>query len=430
MAMPPRSRRPLGAIALAAALVLAACSSGGDGVLVTDTTRSTSSVVPSSDPTTTAAPTTSASTSTSGATTGSTAAPPTSPTTTEQVPLPDSCEGLDTPLVASQLTFLQDARLVAVDLLGEFTCLLRLRPEDAGAEIVAWGPQADRVMFTNGRVDVLGARGREGGGAGPDNLAFSWPTGFNMVWLRDAQVVKSTVDDRQERELPLGFDVTEVDYHPDGQHLFVVERFDDSSTIWVSTSEGENPAPLIFGDDALISDLHVAPDGTSIVFSARHANGAIHVHALELEDAVQEIDVGDDEVERVLAPSDEVFVTTIFEAAAPIGHLAFDAAGEQVAFAEGDCASGSSIHLVDLVAGGYPLPIDPLLSARPVGFVSETQLAILAYDDDCVGGDLYLADTVTGATTLVRAGVDSAAIRRSEAPARFTLVDISITGFA
>ena len=419
-------------MALVAILTLATCSSSSSSDLGADTTgtvetRSSSTAETSPEPTPPPEPSVSSTAATQLA-----EATTTSTTVLVQQPLPSSCSGIDTPLLPNQLTYVAEGKLIAVDLAGDTQCLIDLG-DDAGIEIVEWSAQADRVMFNNGRVDVLGGIGRIGGEAGPDNLIFSWPTGFNMMWLLAGVIQKSTSDARQLRELDLGLPVLGVTYHPDGQHLFVVvdEPEFSGSQVLVTNSEGEGAAPLLFSDNAKISELVVAAEGSAVVFTAEHGDGAVHVHALDLEAAIVTVSVGDDdEVERVIDQTEEVFVMTVFEAVQPVTDIVFDPSGEQVAFAVGDCRSGSQIELIDLVAGGYPLPIDPLFSARPVGFLTETQLAIMVYDESCIGGDLYVADTITGEIELVRAEVDGAAVRRVQPPARFTLVDVAIAGFA
>jgi len=356
-----------------------------------------------------------------------TAVPTTSTTMLAQEPLPADCAGLDNPLLPAQLTYVAEGKLIALGLNGEPVCLVDLGP-DAGVGLVEWGAQGDRVMFTNGRVEILGERGRPGGVAGPDSLAFSWPTGFNMVWLRDGVVQKSTADDRQQRDLVIGASVSEVIYHPEGQFLLVVvEDGSAGSRVLLTDSEGEQAANLIASADAKISELTAASNGSSLVFSAEHADGSIHIHSLELAEVVVAIEVDEDDIERSLGVIDEVSIKTVFETRSTVNNVVFDVSGEQIAFAVGGCATGSTIDVVDLVAGGYPLPIDPLLSARPVGFVSATELAILDYDESCSGGDLYVADIVTGATELIRAGVDGAAVRRTEPPTRFNLVGVEFT---
>jgi len=356
-----------------------------------------------------------------------TAALTTSTTVFEQEPLPTECGGLDDPLLPSQLTYVAEGKLIAIDLSGEPVCLINLN-SDSSVGIVEWGAQADRVMFTDGRVEILAEHGRVGGVAGPEALAFSWPTGFNMVWLRDGVVQKSTADDRQQRDLEIGVPVTDVVYHPDGQFLFVtIDDGPAGSRVLVTDSEGEQAANVIVSADAKISELIVASNGSTLVFSAEHSDGAIHIHALELADVVQVVELDDDDVERSLGFTDELSVKTVFEAGSAVNNIVFDASGEQIAFAVGDCATRSTIDLVDLVAGGYPLPIDPRFSARPVGFVSETDLAILVYDESCSGGDLYVTDVTTGETELVRSAVDGAAVRRTEPPARFSLVEVELT---
>jgi len=353
--------------------------------------------------------------------------PTTSTTALVQDPLPGDCAGVDSPLLPAQLTYVDEGKLVAVGLNGELVCLVDLG-SDAGVGLVEWGAQGDRVMFTNGRVEVLGEAGRPGGVAGPDALAFSWPTGFNMVWLRDGVVQKSTADDRQQRDLVIGAFVSEIVYHPEGQFLLVVvEDGPAGSRILLTDSEGEQAANLVMSADAKISELTAGSNGSSLVFSAEHADGSVHIHSLELAEVVVAIEGDGDDIERSLGVTDEVSVKTVFETGSSVNNIVFDVSGEQIAFAVGDCATGSTIDVVDLVAGGYPLPIDPLLSARPVGFVSATELAILDYDESCSGGDLYVADIVTGATELIRAGVEGAAVRRIESPTRFNLVGVEFT---
>ena len=135
--------------------------------------------------------------------------------------------------------------------------------------------------------------------------------------------------------------------------------------------------------------------------------------------------------ESALQPSAESQVDTLYESGQALTHLVVNSDGTRAALAVGTCETGSSIEWLDLLSEGYGISVLPAMSLRPVGFVTESSLAVMAYDDSCSnGGDLYLVDLDTGEPTPIRAGVDSAAIRRIDPSTLYSLVDVFITGFA
>ncbi|NOX32078.1 MAG: hypothetical protein GXP35_18850 [Actinobacteria bacterium] len=359
----------------------------------------------------------------------------TSSTTTgvepDQPLLPELCNrDLLIPVLPAELTFTADSGLFSVGFDGEFECLLVV--ED-GIEIATWGAQADKVLFVDGSIMTVANNGKESDSVPRRSVAFSRPTGFNYVWVADDAIQKSRIDGEQLRTLELGVPVSEVVYHPDGAHLLSVtaDPVFGGSSIYVSDNEGLDGVPLIFSDDATITDLNVTADGSKVVFVAAHADGTRHVHLLDLAAATEAIPNEADEDELLLSPSTEQGVVTLHEAAVPLNGLVLNSDGTRAAIAEGTCESGSTIEWLDLESGGYATAVLPNLSIRPVGFTTESTLAVMAYDANCdAGGDLYLVDLHTGSSSLVRADVDSATIRRIDATARYSLVDVTITGFA
>jgi len=287
------------------------------------------------------------------------------------------------------------------------------------------------VLFVDGSIMTVANDGKESDSVPRRSAAFSRPTGFNYVWVADGSIQKSRIDGEQLRTLELGVPVSEVVYHPDGVHLLTVTAGPvlGGSSIYVSDAEGLDGVPLVVSDDATLTDLNVTTDGSKIVFVATHADGTGHVHLVDLAAATEAIpnEAGEDEL--FLSSSDEQDATTLHEAVVPLNGLVLNSDGTRAAIAEGTCESGSTIEWLDLESRGYATAVLPNLSIRPVGFTTESTLAVMAYDANCdAGGDLYLVDLDTGSSSLVRADVDSATIRRIDATARYSLVDVMITG--
>ena len=424
---------------IALAVVVAACGGSGGGLdleeLGVEESTTTEAVVADTAQTTVPEPADDAESGTTPSDdTSDQADPVEEPTTTtepEQAPLPELCDReLASPLVPSSLTFTVDSGLFSVGFDGEFECLL-IVPD--GVEVVTWGAQADKVLFSDGAISTV-----EGSGKLADDLVrispeFSRPTGFNVVWVDGGMIVKSASNGDRRRSLDIGVPVSEVVYHPDGNHLLAVtsDPTFGGSSVYVTDNEGQNASVLAFADDAVISDLTVTPDGTMVLFVATHADGIRHVHRLDLAAATEEVINEAGSVELWLQPSAEAQVETLYESGQALTHLVVNSDGTRAALAVGTCETGSSIEWLDLLSEGYGISVLPAMSLRPVGFVTESSLAVMAYDDSCSnGGDLYLVDLDTGEPTPIRAGVDSAAIRRIDPSTLYSLVDVFITGFA
>ncbi len=357
----------------------------------------------------------------------------TTSTTIEQAPLSSECLGLDSPLLPAQITFTAENKLFAVGFDGQPGCLL---PLDPGSEVVAWGSQADKVMFSDGRIKALNddPEGRAADGVVREWAQFSRPTGFNTIWIAEGQLHKSRIDGAFDSVLELGVPVSGVRYHPDGSNLLVVIQDPTSAgdSVWVTTSEGEDGVPLLFaGDEATISDLDVTFDGSRVLFVATHLDGTSRLHDLDMAAATVEVSAAEgDELELFLEPSAEHGVETLHEAAMPLADLVVNGDSTYAALAEGSCETGRTVEVIDLVAGGYPLPVMANRSARPVGFTTPSELIVAVDGAECGAlFDLYAVDLETGAERLLRAQVESAKIRRIDPPPSYSLTGVVITGF-
>lgn len=352
----------------------------------------------------------------------------------EQPDLPQDCLGLDAPLLSVQTTFSAEERLFGIGFDGQPMCLLFL---DSGSRVVAWSAQADKVVFSDGRVEALdaGVDGQAADGLARQHTQFSRPTGFNLVWVADGAVEVSNLDGGFRRSLPIGFAVSEVDYHPDGKNLLVVgaDPAFAGDSLWVTNIEGGEGRPLLYPQNGgRIAEVALGFDGAQILFVVESPEGATTLHRFDLAGAAREVTLDDGTVDEiVLDPSGGYVPELLHESASPLTDLVVGSDGKLMAFAEGTCQGGRAVEVIDLAAGGYPLPVMAGRSGRPVGFISPFELLVAVDLPDCGAQfDLYAVDVTTGAERLVRARVESAAVRRIDPPPTFGLNNVSILTFA
>ncbi len=234
-------------------------------------------------------------------------------------------------------------------------------------------------------------------------------------------------------------------YHPDGMHLAVAGRgtataewWDGSKLVteeWTQTglflvrNDGTGEQVWIDTGEATIDEVLFSADGTRLSFVADHG-GVWHIHSFDLPDLLFETEDG----QRILSalPEDPSVLEAQYESPARLYGAVIDPnRPERLAVAEGSCDGGSTVEVVDLTAGGYPTPVASDLSAVPVGFVSDSTIAILEHGIDCgAPGALWLVDLGTGQRTLVAAAVEAASVRSVAPDLRLTLSDVIVAGFA
>jgi hypothetical protein len=167
---------------------------------------------------------------------------------------------------------------------GRLTCLFSVG--DPGP--FAWGPRGDRALLARLEVKALGGAPRRP----PTQLdppASSWgrPIGKSIVFVgRGGRALL--------KAHPAGGGFTDVTpvrkaryklvaYHPSGLAFAFVLRRSGRESVWISSNVGKTPRRLVHGRQHTGFDaLAFGRAGTSLSFAARHADGHVDVHSLEL----------------------------------------------------------------------------------------------------------------------------------------------------
>lgn len=184
---------------------------------------------------------------------------------------------------------------------GRLACLFSARrpgPFD-------WGPRADRALLARLEVKGLGdAPTRPPTRVDPPATSWGRPIGKSIVFVgRGGRALL--------KAHPAGGGFTDVTplrgarykrvvYHPSGLAFAFVLRRGGRESVWISSNVGKTPRQLIHGR------LHTAFDalafgkaGAVLYFAARHADGHVHVHSLELVGATSPAIEWDGEQEPV-----------------------------------------------------------------------------------------------------------------------------------
>lgn len=183
------------------------------------------------------------------------------------------------------VTFVAHGSAWALDpVSGRLSCLFRVR--DPGP--FAWGPRADRVLLARLEVEGLpGAPRRSPARVELEAPSWSHPTGKSIVFVgrRGRALLKTRPGAR-------GFlDVTPVPatrfervvYHPSGLAFAFILRRDRLESVWISSNVGLTPRRLVHGRLHTGFDaLAFAKAGAVLYFAARHGDGHVDVHSLEL----------------------------------------------------------------------------------------------------------------------------------------------------
>lgn len=341
------------------------------------------------------------------------------------------------------LTFVAGGELSELDAEGKLHCLA---PVSGPTSSLSWAPTGQRALIDGGlvleaeRTTATGATGAATGG-------WTWPTGLRFVQAEGGRLSKVESDGSGVIDISFLDQHGAATYHPDGLHLAVagtgtalVEWWnDDESRLeveeWTQTglflvrNDGTGEQVWIDAQDAEITEVVFSADGTRLSFVADHHDSR-HVHSFDLPEMIFE--TGDGERILTALPEDPGLIEPQFESITSLSHLTIDPHdSDRVLFAEGDCASGVGVELLDLEAGGYPTPVASDLHAIPVGFLGPDRVAVLELDQRCTGtGALWVVDLTTNERTLVADSVDAAAVRWQAPDLLMTLQDIVIAGFA
>jgi hypothetical protein len=152
----------------------------------------------------------------------------------------------------------------------------------------AWGPRGDRALLARLEVKALaGAPHRPATRINPEASSWGRPTGKSIVFVGHGgrALLKAHPGGG-------GFtDVTPVEgaryklvaYHPSGLAFAFVLRRGGRESIWISSNVGRSPRLLVHGRLHTGFDaLAFAKAGAVLYFAARHADGHVDVHSLEL----------------------------------------------------------------------------------------------------------------------------------------------------
>ena len=262
-----------------------------------------------------------------------------------------------------------------------------------------WGPRADRALLARLEVKPLGDAPRRAASR-VDPAAVSWgrPTGKSIVFVSaDARrLLKAHPGSTAFEDVtPLrNAEYTRVTYHPSGLAFAFIVRLNGRESIWISSNVGERPQQLVHGRfHTGFEALAFADAGQTLVFAARHRDGHVDVHTLQL--------VGANSAPVAWRGEPGQRVTTVLPGWAG---LALTVSGSS-------CSSSRAV-LVTTSRSGKPALRDDRPS-RAVGWLDDRHLLVAA------GGcgeplDLYSVHEATRHATLLVTGVDAASVRRPE----------------
>lgn len=339
------------------------------------------------------------------------------------------------------MTFVSGSRIYELGSDG-VRCLSEIAPSDEAG--LWWSPDGTRLVVGSGQVIDADGQARGPGGLLGSIGGWTWPTGKSFLISDGADLFKYGADGSAPQAIPLLKEHGAFAYHPDGLHIAVAgteavtfEEFDgeetttgsfDQTGLFITKNDGSEPQAFIFSDDATIAEVQFSGDGTRVTLIADHGD-ARHVHSFDLLGNLSEV-----EGERLLSgfPEDPGLIVPEMESVASLHTLVVDPFDPStVMVAEGECGNGMGTELVDLEAGGYPIPVAPDLEAAPVGFLGDGRLAILERPSGCdAPGSLWVIDRQTGDRQLVATEVSAASVRSRAPVLNLSLQDVVITGFA
>lgn len=410
------------AVVLALALIGSAC--GGETEEATPTTTVPPTTRPAETTTTAAPTTTTAPTTTVAETTTTTGA-----LTAVELPDDPSCVGVDGgPAGESELTFVTNGYLWAIDAGFMVTCLAEVDSSDA----LHWSPLGNKVVLADGTVHADGTTTPIAAPLIGDVIGWTWPTGLRFLATDGPTFTKYEADGSGRSDASIADDHRVLAYHPDGMHVAVYgttevefEEFDENGDVEVATTDrtalfivrNGDPTPHVMIDpiDGEIHDVVFSEDGTRLTFVADHG-GVFHIHSLNLPDMLIETD-------------EEVLFGTILEEATLLNpQVESDERLDDLVVDPSDpgrflFTDGGSVRMYDVTAA-VVVEVLPDFEGRPLGFLDSRTAAVLT-----TNGELWIADLVSGDRRFITE-VDSAAVRSVAPELALSLVDIVIVGFA
>jgi hypothetical protein len=219
-----------------------------------------------------------------GCSVGEREAEPSGPELASGKALPARCVVRKVPPAAT-VTFVADGVAWALEPgTGQLSCLFSV--SDPGP--FAWGPRGDRALLARLEVKALaGAPRRPPTQVDPPAASWGRPIGKAIVFVgRGGRALLKA------HPAGGGFkDVTPVRraryklvaYHPSGLAFAFVLRRGRRESVWISSNVGKAPRRLVHGRlHTGFSALAFGKAGTVLYFAARHDDGHVDVHALEL----------------------------------------------------------------------------------------------------------------------------------------------------
>jgi hypothetical protein len=269
----------------------------------------------------------------------------------------------------------------------------------------AWGPRGDRALLARLEVKALaGAPHRPATRIDPPASSWGRPTGKSIVFVGHGgrALLKAHPGGG-------GFtDVTPIEharyklvaYHPSGLAFAFVLRRGGRESIWISSNVGTSPRRLVHGRlHTGFEALAFAKAGAALLFAARHADGRVDVHSLEL--------VGGRSAPVVWRGAPGERVSDLSSGVLP------STPSDELAFTVGRSCETRRVVVVTArhARGVEPLPDEG--PSRVVGWLDAERVLV------AVGGcgrklDLYAVAKDSLQARLLARGVDAASVRRAE----------------
>ena len=167
---------------------------------------------------------------------------------------------------------------------GDATCLF---PAPSPGPFT-WNPRGDRALLSGLEITSIGGKELRAGSSSPTAVS-SWghPIGKAVVYVSPSGTrLRKIYPGTQRRD-----DITPVAhvhylnviYHPSGLAIAFIVDTGERQEIWLSSNLGEDPVRLVFAvGGTTFGQLAFTADGSTLLYSAVHADDAPLLHALNL----------------------------------------------------------------------------------------------------------------------------------------------------
>jgi len=309
---------------------------------------------------------------------------------------PDGCQAATPSPLDVPIAFVAQGRAWALTAdTARLFCLFEVR--DPGPFL--WGPRGDRVLLGGLEVRGVGSlASRTPLSVVPDSAAWTEPAGGDLVWVPQGglnleRALLGTTEMRELTPLP-GVTYHQVASHPSGRALaFTVDR-GGAPELWLSAADGTGAKRLpIPADGARLGALAFSPDGKSLWFGARLANGRGRLQVWSL--------VSHKLVTPLWSGRGGVLAIVPGKRGNSRGALAIDAGN--------GCQDSQALAVPP--GGGTAAPLLPgKQPTRVVGWLDDQSVLVL--EGGCAGpGNLWLARFGGSPPQLLARDVDRAALR-------------------